>query len=46
VTALEVLGGAGETTGFAIALAHVEVGRLVQVGNLLDTPAQGRPFVG
>jgi hypothetical protein len=39
VTALEVLAGAAETTGFAIALAHLEV------GNLLDTPAQG-PFVG
>jgi hypothetical protein len=46
VTALEVLAGAVETTGFAVALAHVEVGRRVEVGNLLDTPAQGRPFVG
>ena len=44
VTALEVLAGAVETTGFAIA-AHVEVGRRVEVDNLLDTPAQGRPFV-
>jgi hypothetical protein len=26
VTALEVLAGAVETTGFAVALAHVEVG--------------------
>lgn len=43
VTALEVLGGTVETTGFAIPRAHIEVGRRVEVGISLDTPAQGRP---
>jgi hypothetical protein len=39
MTALEVLAGAVEITGFAIAIAHVEVWRRVEAVDVLVTRA-------